>query len=103
MSILSESRLHDSAAALGHVEKLLWPNGPECPHCGATDRIYVTGEEVGRHVRENVAREAWLMIDEGRHYRQVGTEFAGQGRVHHTRGEYVGPEDATIHTNTVEG
>src|SRR3954452_8053273 len=36
----------------------------------------VTSEEVGRHVRENVAREAWLMTDEGRHYRQAGTEFA---------------------------
>src|SRR3954449_2663999 len=40
MSILSEPRFHDPAAALGHVEKLLWPNGSECPHCGATDRIY---------------------------------------------------------------
>src|SRR3954451_13111323 len=37
---------------------------------------------------EDVAREAWLMTDEGRHYRQVGTEFAGHGRVHHTRGEH---------------
>src|SRR4051794_26696218 len=63
----------------------------------------VTSEEIGRHVRENVAHEAWLMTDEGRHYRQVGTEFAGHSRVHHTRGEYVDPEDATIHTNTVEG
>ena len=37
----------------------------------------VTSEEVGEHVRENVAREAWLMTDEGRHYRKVGEEFAG--------------------------
>src|SRR3954453_15604113 len=244
MSILSEPRFHDPAAALEHVEKLLWPNGPVCPHCEATDRIYalkgkstkpgvrkcghcrklftvtvgtimesshlplnkwlqaihllcsskkgisshqlhrtleitykaawfmshrireamrdgslgqlghgggfgnaveadetfigrkegaetpkggyshknavlalverggkvkcvhidnVTSEEIGRHVRENVAREAWLMTDEGRHYRQVGTEFAGHSRVHHTCAEYVDPEDATIHTNTVEG
>src|SRR3954449_10032426 len=63
----------------------------------------VTSDEIGRHVRESVAREAWLMTDEGRHYRQVGTEFAGHSSVHHTRGEYVDPEDATIHTNTVEG
>jgi transposase-like protein len=63
----------------------------------------VTSEEVGKHVRENVAREAWLMTDEGRHYRKVGEEVAGHSRVHHTRGEYVGREDATIHTNTVEG
>jgi transposase-like protein len=63
----------------------------------------VTSEEVGRHVRENVAREAWLMTDEGGQYRKVGEEFAGHSWVHHTRGGYVDPEDATIHTNTVEG
>jgi transposase-like protein len=244
MSVLSEPRFHDPIAALEHVEKLLWPTGPVCPHCEAKDRIYalkgkstkpgvrkcghcrklftvtvgtvmesshlplnkwlqaihllcsskkgisshqlhrtleitykaawfmshrireamrdgsigplggghgfgnaveadetfigrkegaetpkggyshmnavlalverggkvkcvhidsVTSDEIGRHVRENVAREAWLMTDEGRHYRQVGQEFAGHSRVHHTRGEYVDPEDATIHTNTVEG
>jgi hypothetical protein len=28
MSILSEPRFHDPIAALEHVEKLLWPNGP---------------------------------------------------------------------------
>jgi transposase-like protein len=27
-------------AALEHVEAVLWPNGPVCPHCGATDRLY---------------------------------------------------------------
>jgi ISXO2 transposase-like protein len=63
----------------------------------------VTAEEIGRIVRENVAREAWLMTDEAKHYRKLGQEFAGHGRVHHTRGEYVDPEDATIHTNTIEG
>jgi transposase-like protein len=69
-----------------------------CVHIDA-----VNSEEVGKIVRENVAREAWLMTDEGRHYRKVGEEFAGHSRVHHTRGEYVDPDDATIHTNTVEG
>src|SRR3954449_13319728 len=237
MSILSEPRFHDPAAALGHVEKLLWPNGPECPHCGATDRIYalkgkstkpgvrkcghcrklftvtvgtimesshiplhkwlqaihllcsskkgisshqlhrtleitykaawfmshrireamrdgsirplggghgfgnaveadetfigrkkgvptpkggyshknavlalverggkvkcvhidnVNSEEIGRHVRESVAREGWLMTDEGRHYRQVGTEFAGHSSVHHHRGQDLQPTPCTI-------
>jgi transposase-like protein len=32
--------LHDPLAALEHVEAVLWPNGPVCPHCGATDRLY---------------------------------------------------------------
>lgn len=25
---------HDDAAARAHLEKLLWPEGPVCPHCG---------------------------------------------------------------------
>lgn len=29
----------DEAAAFAYVESLRWPNGPTCPHCGATDRI----------------------------------------------------------------
>ena len=63
----------------------------------------LTSEEVGRIVRENVSREAWLMTDEGRHYRKVGQELRGHSRVHHTMGEYVDPDDATINTNTIEG
>jgi hypothetical protein len=43
------------------------------------------------------------MTDEAWHYRKVGTGFAGHSRVHHGRGEYVDPTDATIHTNTIEG
>jgi ISXO2-like transposase domain len=63
----------------------------------------VTSEEVGRHVRENLAREAWLMTDEGKQYIEVGKEMAGHSTVNHSKGEYVSFEDATIHTNTVEG
>jgi transposase-like protein len=241
MSVLSEPRFHDPQTALEHVETVLWPNGPVCPHCGATDRIYhlkgrstkpgvrkcghclklftvtvgtifesshiplnkwlqalhlmcsskkgisshqlhrtlevayrtawfmshrireamrdgslgplggannaveadetfigrkegvpapkggyshkhivlglverggrvrsvhlntLTSEEVGRLVRENIDRESWLMTDEGRHYRKIGEELRGHSRIHHTMGEYVDPEDATIHTNTIEG
>lgn len=39
MSILSKAYFHDEAAAFAHLEAVLWPNGPVCPHCGATDRI----------------------------------------------------------------
>ena len=63
----------------------------------------LTSGEVGRIVCENVSREAWLMSDEGRHYREVGEELGGHSRVHHTMGEYVDPDDATINTNTIEG
>ncbi|HEY3917360.1 MAG TPA: IS1595 family transposase [Stellaceae bacterium] len=31
----------DEAEAFKFIEKLRWPDGPFCPHCGATDRIYV--------------------------------------------------------------
>ena len=40
MSVLSAPRFHDPIAALEHVEAMLWPDGPTCPHCGATDRFY---------------------------------------------------------------
>jgi transposase-like protein len=240
-SHLSEAHLHDDAAALAHLEAILWPNGPVCPHCGATDRIYalkgkttrlglrkcghcrkqftvtvgtvfershiplhkwvqafclmacskkgisahqlhrvlrvgyetawfmahrireamrdgtlaplggpmgnaveadetfigrkegvekpkggyrhkravlalverggkvktfhinsVTKEEIGAIVRENVAREAWLMTDEAKHYTHLGEEFAGHSTVHHALEQYVDPDDFTINTNTVE-
>jgi transposase-like protein len=63
----------------------------------------VTSEEIGGLVRENVAREAWLMTDEAKHYTEVGKELAGHDTVNHSIGEYVSFEDATIHTNTIEG
>lgn len=241
MSVLSDPRFHDEQAALQHLEAVLWPNGPVCPHCGATDRIYtlqgkstkpgvrkcghckklftvtvgtvmesshvplhkwlqavhllcsskkgfsahqlhrtievtyktawfmahrireamrdgklgplggfghaveadetfigrkkgvakpqgggshkhavlslverggkvcsvhldeVTKESVTKVVGESLDRESWLMTDEAWHYRKVGKEFAGHSRVHHGRGEYVDPTDATIRTNTIEG
>ncbi len=63
----------------------------------------LTKDEIGRVVRENVAREAWLFTDDAKHYREVGKEFAGHSRVRHALGEYVDPDDFTINTNTVEG
>jgi transposase-like protein len=63
----------------------------------------VTSEEIGGIVRENVAREAWMMTDEAKHYTEVGREMAGHSTVNHSIGEYVSFEDATVHTNTIEG
>src|SRR3954464_2935332 len=63
----------------------------------------VTSEEIGRIVRENLAREAWLMTDEAKYYIEVGKETAGHSTVNHSEGEYVSFEDATLHTNTIEG
>jgi transposase-like protein len=33
-SILSAPHFHDEEAAYAYVEARLWPEGPECPHCG---------------------------------------------------------------------
>jgi transposase-like protein len=41
-SVLSASRFHNEEAAFEYVEAQLWPNGPVCPHCGAT------GDKIGR-------------------------------------------------------
>src|SRR5712671_3536829 len=41
-AVLNALHFHNEEAAFAHVEAALWPNGPTCPHCGATD------EHVGR-------------------------------------------------------
>jgi transposase-like protein len=40
MSILSRPCFYDEAEAFKHVEGILWPEGPVCPHCGGVERIY---------------------------------------------------------------
>lgn len=37
MSVLSKKYFHDETAAFAHLEGLLWPEGPTCPHCGNAD------------------------------------------------------------------
>ncbi|HKM69503.1 MAG TPA: IS1595 family transposase, partial [Stellaceae bacterium] len=45
MSIISRPYFWDEQAAHAKLEEIIWPNGPECPRCGATDRIgAVTGK-----------------------------------------------------------
>lgn len=36
-SVLSAKHFQDEAAAFAYVEGALWPKGPVCPHCGATE------------------------------------------------------------------
>jgi transposase-like protein len=38
-SIISAVHFHSEEAAYELIESRLWPNGPVCPHCGATERI----------------------------------------------------------------
>lgn len=40
MSVLNAPHFHDEEAAFAKLETIVWPDGPVCPHCGATDRIY---------------------------------------------------------------
>jgi transposase-like protein len=48
MSILAHPRFHNEAAAVSHLEAIVWPDGPICPHCGGMDRITpVTGGRIG--------------------------------------------------------
>jgi transposase-like protein len=51
-------------------------------------------------VRENIAKEAKLMTDEGIWYSPIGPEFADHQTVHHSKDEYVRGD---VHTNTIEG
>lgn len=41
MSVLSKPYMHDEAAAFAHVESIIWPDGPVCPHCGNCGKVYV--------------------------------------------------------------
>jgi transposase-like protein len=41
MSALARAHFYDEAEAFKHLESVLWPDGPVCPHCGSMDRIYV--------------------------------------------------------------
>lgn len=38
-SVLTEAYFTDEAAAFEALEGIMWPEGPTCPHCGATDRM----------------------------------------------------------------
>jgi transposase-like protein len=37
-SVLSDIHYHSEEAAYAYVEARIWPDGPECPHCGNVDR-----------------------------------------------------------------
>ena len=41
MSVLSQPRFHDEAAAFAYLESMVWANGVTCPHCGTVGgRVY---------------------------------------------------------------
>ena len=63
----------------------------------------VTGKTLNPILRTTVRRESILMTDEAGQYRNVGKGFAAHGTVNHGKAEYVRKDDATVHSNTVEG
>ncbi len=52
-SILSEDRFQNEDAAFAHVEALLWPSGPACPHCGNCDPQRIS-KAVGETTRKGL-------------------------------------------------
>src|SRR3954468_9866948 len=64
---------------------------------------HANAETVTKLLRENASRKSALMTDESNLYIKVGEEYARHGRVNHASGEYVGFDDPTKHTNTIEG
>ena len=52
-SKITAAAMQNDEAALAYLEAVLWPTGPVCPHCGATDRIY---ELRGKSTRPGVRK-----------------------------------------------
>lgn len=40
MTAYTEAHFNDETAARATLEKVLWPQGPVCPHCGTVNRAY---------------------------------------------------------------
>ena len=50
-SALSAPHFHNEEAAYAYVEARVWPEGPNCPHCGGVERI---GKLAGKSTRTGV-------------------------------------------------
>lgn len=42
MDVFSQPQFRDDTAAREYLEKVLWPDGPICPHCGVVNHAYAT-------------------------------------------------------------
>jgi transposase-like protein len=54
-------------------------------------------------LKENIAREARIITDEGSGYKSLKEDFPEHYVVNHSAGQYVWADDPEIHINTVEG
>ena len=66
MSVLDAPHFHDEQAAMDRLEAILWPNGPVCPHCGNTEKVYAIkgksarpGSQDLRRLPQAVHRQGW--------------------------------------------
>lgn len=71
-SVLSEAHFQTEEAALEYIEARLWPRGPVCPKCGATDEHIgaLKGETTRMGLRKCYACDAHFTV-------RVGTIFEG--------------------------
>lgn len=69
MSVLDKPYFRSEKAAFKHLEKLLWPQGPVCPHCGSCVQPYdLAKTRIGlRKCREKECRKQFTV--------RVGTVF----------------------------
>ena len=51
MSVLSAPHFHNEEAAFAKLESVVWPNGPVCPHCGETKKVYAIKPNPEKRVR----------------------------------------------------
>jgi transposase-like protein len=70
MSVLSAPYFHDEEKAFQHLESVLWPDAPICPHCGTISKKHydLSKTRVGLHkCAEKVCRKQFTV--------KVGTVF----------------------------
>ena len=56
MSILNAPYFQNEEAAYEKLESLLWPQGPECPHCGVVNDAHKIAANPGKKVRLGLYR-----------------------------------------------
>jgi transposase-like protein len=52
MTDLTNPIFNDADKAREHLEKLRWPEGPVCPHCGARDQLVARVENTGKQTKD---------------------------------------------------
>ena len=56
MSILDATFFRDEEAAYAKLEAVLWPHGPECPHCGVVNAAHKIATNKAKKVRYGLYR-----------------------------------------------